>query len=818
MPLAPRDAALLAWLALEGPTPRTRLAALLWPQSTPESAGNALRQRLFQLRRQLGVELVSGNATLALAAGVEHDLVDSRHVLGDAGDELGPELAAWLGQQRERRALRHRAELEGRADAAEQARDYDDALAHARELLALEPLSEARAPPHDPRALPAGRPGRGAARVRPLRADAEGRGRRGAVGGNAGAAGDDQRRRRPRVAGAGPGPAGERAAAAAADRPRDGVARAARGLGRRPQRRRQRRGRHGQEPAGRRLRAGARPHPRRRRAAGRQPGRLRLRGAAAARPARRLPARPRACRCGAPSPGCCPSSASRRRCPAAKARRASSTPSARRSRTRRWRWRESSSTTCTSPTPPASSCCSTRSAHRRRRWIVTARAGEVSIPGRALLDEVLAPGSAERVALAPLTLGDIAEIVDSLGIEALQGHAIAATLLRHCGGNPLYLLETLKAWIGGRGRGGDGALPARLPLAGTLHAVIERRIAHLSADAVRLARCAAIAAPDFSIELASHVLGLRTLDLADPCAELEQAQVLRDGAFVHDLIYESALASVPAPVARQLHAEVAAFLQQRQGEPARLAQHWVQAGEWAPAGAAFLAAAERSRQTASLAEQSEPARRGGALLRARRPSGPALRGAAAPGPRARGQRPRPGGQRGGRGGRAGGEQRRAAPARARRPARADDDALRAARVAAPRRAGDRGGAQARPQRPRAALRDHLLGRALRCASRRRGRGPARAACAVGARARRRRAAMGVLGGDRAGARLRRPARRRDARLGGGARRRAAGRAARHGVEDDVEHRVDAGQDGPGRAGRAGRPSRRTGWPAPRTRR
>src|SRR6187455_391911 len=77
--LAPRDAALLAWLALEGPTPRTRLAALLWPQSTPESAGNALRQRLFQLRRQLGVELVTGSATLSLTAGVEHDLADSRH-------------------------------------------------------------------------------------------------------------------------------------------------------------------------------------------------------------------------------------------------------------------------------------------------------------------------------------------------------------------------------------------------------------------------------------------------------------------------------------------------------------------------------------------------------------------------------------------------------------------------------------------------------------------------------------------------------------------------------------------------------------------
>src|SRR5689334_17800817 len=52
--LAPRDAVLLAWLALEGPTPRTRLAQLLWPDSEPEAARNALRQRLFQLRKQAG--------------------------------------------------------------------------------------------------------------------------------------------------------------------------------------------------------------------------------------------------------------------------------------------------------------------------------------------------------------------------------------------------------------------------------------------------------------------------------------------------------------------------------------------------------------------------------------------------------------------------------------------------------------------------------------------------------------------------------------------------------------------------------------------
>ena len=141
--LALRDAALLAWLALEGPTPRTRLAVLLWPRSAPDVAGNALRQRLFQLRRQLGVELVSGHTTLALADGLAHDLGDSQQVLGDAGDELGPELVAWLALQRERRSLRAQAALEARADVAERAGDHAAALAHAGELLERERLSEA---------------------------------------------------------------------------------------------------------------------------------------------------------------------------------------------------------------------------------------------------------------------------------------------------------------------------------------------------------------------------------------------------------------------------------------------------------------------------------------------------------------------------------------------------------------------------------------------------------------------------------------------------------------------------------------------------
>jgi DNA-binding SARP family transcriptional activator len=600
--LAPRDAALLAWLALEGPTPRTRLAALLWPQSTPESAGNALRQRLFQLRRQLGVELVTGSATLSLTAGVEHDLADSRHVLGDSGGELGPELAAWLEQQRERRAGRHRAGLEGRADAAEHSRDYAGALAHARELLALEPLSEAAhrrlirilylqgdraaallafdrceqmlkdevgaVPSAETLALLATI---SAAGVPALPSPAQGLPASVLLP--------------PRLIGR---EAAWRALHEAWDAGRNAVVTGEGGMGK------SRLVGDFAQARGRTLVVGARP------------GDGRVVYASATRLLRALPSgflrglEPSLRRTLAwllpelGEPAALPGSEGRAYLfNAVSAALEAEALALEGFVVDDLHFADPSSIELLQYVIGASG----------RRWIVTARAGEVSTPGRTLLDEALAPGAAEWVALAPLTLAHAGEIVDSLGIASLRGQPTAATLLRHCGGNPLYLLETLKAWLTSRDAAGGGTPPARLPLPGTLHAVIERRIGHLSADAVRLARCAAIAVPDFSIELASHVLGVRTLDLADPCAELENAQVLRDGAFVHDLIYESALASVPAPVARQLHAEVAAFLQQHQGEPARLAQHWVQAGQWLSAGSAFMAAAERSRRSSSLTEQ-----------------------------------------------------------------------------------------------------------------------------------------------------------------------------------------------------------------------
>lgn len=604
--LGARDAALLAWLALEGSTPRARLAALLWPDSDAGAARNALRQRLFHLRKTLGFDAVVGNATLALAEGLTHDLEDADHVLGDAAPAAAGEFAFWLEQQRARRRGRLQQSLAELAQMAEDARDWADALTHAQELLALEPLSEAahrrvirlhylagdrtaallafdrceQVLKDEVGAAPS-------AETTALLASVE---QSSAVGVHGD--GLPLPHRVPAAMLRPPRLIGRNAAWQALHEAWDGGCNAVvlgeGGMGK------SRLVADFARARGRTLLVSARP------------GDARVVYASVTRLLRALPGDPlraldaplrKALAWLLPELGDAPSLSG----DDARARFFNAVNAALDHDALALdgfvfddlHFADAASVELLESLVSAS----------KRRWIITARPAEVSAAGRQLLDGALARPDVVRVPLAPLTPEQVAELVDSLGIAGLTGAATSATLLRHSGGNPLYLLETVKAWFVRGDVSSDGRLPVRLPVADTLHALIERRIGHLSADAVRLARCAAVAVPDFSIELASSVLGIRTLDLADPWAELEAAQVFRDGAFAHDLIYESALASVPAPVARQLHAEIAAFLAERDGEPARLAQHWLQARQWARAGLAYSAAAQRSRNASRLFEQ-----------------------------------------------------------------------------------------------------------------------------------------------------------------------------------------------------------------------
>jgi tetratricopeptide (TPR) repeat protein len=239
------------------------------------------------------------------------------------------------------------------------------------------------------------------------------------------------------------------------------------------------------------------------------------------------------------------------------------------------------------------------------RWVFTGRPAERGAAAQALVEAIAARRPGAVLQLAPWTLAQITEFIASLGIDGLEPAQLAPELIRHTGGNPLFALETVKAWLAQK----DGGSGVRLPAVANVGALISRRIGQLSQEAVRLARCAAIAGQDFSAALAAHVLGVRPLDLADAWAELEAAQVFRDGAFAHDMIYEAALASVPPPIARQLHGELALFLSEHSAAPGREADHWLAAGEDERALPVLMRAAELARQAMRLSDAAEFFRR-----------------------------------------------------------------------------------------------------------------------------------------------------------------------------------------------------------------
>jgi DNA-binding SARP family transcriptional activator len=140
--LESKDALVLAYLAIEGPTPRGKLAAMLWPEVDDERARGNLRQRLLRLKRMTGSQLLTGDAQVQLAADIGHDLAEAHELLETVDPEAASGFADWLTAQRERRRRARSEALSTSAAQAEAQGDLAAALQHAGAMLDLDPLSE----------------------------------------------------------------------------------------------------------------------------------------------------------------------------------------------------------------------------------------------------------------------------------------------------------------------------------------------------------------------------------------------------------------------------------------------------------------------------------------------------------------------------------------------------------------------------------------------------------------------------------------------------------------------------------------------------
>jgi DNA-binding SARP family transcriptional activator/tetratricopeptide (TPR) repeat protein len=588
--LADVDAALLAWLALEGATSRGRLATLLWPDSALAAARTTLRQRLFQLKKVLGCELISGQATLALAPDVTHDLHDSRHLLNNAGAGIGGEFGHWLAQQRERRSQGASQSLVDQIDQAQATGDLAGALRFARELLALESLSEqahryvmrlhylagdraaallafdlcerrlkdevGTRPSPDTLALLATIE---QAVVTPLTTSSPV---------------PTSLLRPPRLIGRD----NELAALAQAWQGGQVVAVSAEaGMGK-----------------SRLLQTFAESHPGTVHVAAR-PGDAAVPFATLARLMRAVMAQ-------AQSVEALMAPAIRQQVARVLPEWQLDVPQVPGDTQRLGLERairtvlqsnaalagllvddlhfadEASLDMLTSLMDDEGALQSPNSL----RWVIAHRPVEGRTPLAMLQDALAEQARLNPLPLQPLSPAALAELVDSLALPDLRGAGLAQALWQRTGGNPLFVLETLKqAWV--EHRLDDLAQAAKLPRPVSVGRLIERRIGQLSHPALALARVASIAGVDFQVALAERVLGVSAMQLADAQNELEAAQVLRGNAFAHDLVFEAVYASVPATIAAHTHAQVADWLEQHGGEPARIAGHWMAAQQGARA-------------------------------------------------------------------------------------------------------------------------------------------------------------------------------------------------------------------------------------------
>jgi tetratricopeptide (TPR) repeat protein len=185
-------------------------------------------------------------------------------------------------------------------------------------------------------------------------------------------------------------------------------------------------------------------------------------------------------------------------------------------------------------------------------------------------------------------------------IEALSGsppsEAKLSAVHERTEGNPLFVRELVRLLTAEAAPGRPGRLGRTIP--GSVRAVIERRLAPLSADAVQVLAAAAVAGRDFDISLvgpacelpAERVIGA----LSEAVAQGIVAEEVDSGGgyrFSHSLIREVLYARLPVPIRMQLHRRLGEVIERLDGggsgsHVAELSRHFAEvaaAGEAAKA-------------------------------------------------------------------------------------------------------------------------------------------------------------------------------------------------------------------------------------------
>ncbi|GGO29930.1 BTAD domain-containing putative transcriptional regulator [Deinococcus humi] len=222
------------------------------------------------------------------------------------------------------------------------------------------------------------------------------------------------------------------------------------------------------------------------------------------------------------------------------------------------------------------------------RIIVCARADTLDASIAAVLNGVIESGRATVLKLPPLDPRQSEALLASLERPELATHA--AQIAQRVGGLPIYLLEAARQVLTGR------ADLDTVHWSGRAEDLLVRRLEALSPEATQVARAAAVLAQNLRPELLADMLGLPLLTVAVIWQELQRLDVVRGDGFTHDLLRGALLSRIPGALLGLLHRAAARTLA-REGAPyARCAAHWFAGGRMSEAAGALLEAGKQAAQ------------------------------------------------------------------------------------------------------------------------------------------------------------------------------------------------------------------------------
>lgn len=223
--------------------------------------------------------------------------------------------------------------------------------------------------------------------------------------------------------------------------------------------------------------------------------------------------------------------------------------------------------------------------------IVTARMEEMTPQLESFLNRSQGPYSVQRFSLPALDTEEIAGLSRYILGDSFTP-SIVPRLERETGGNPLFLLETLRLVLDYSLSQNKSTPTDRLPLASAIHTLIRERLQHLSPYDSQVLSIAAVVGNEFSTKILEACCNLPPEQVAQSLESLAQVNliqaVLRDSPsseymFMQEKVREVALLDLSPARKRLFHLRVARALDQQQGQSpemeAMLAAHYEEAGE-----------------------------------------------------------------------------------------------------------------------------------------------------------------------------------------------------------------------------------------------